>query len=403
MLSVETKGAIEGKNCIHVKINHNFPNGSPVLTQTIIVHPYRLYKIGYRLALKKLVKNMWGVFPIQVKGSDGRQLHFQLPKVPDDGKWHHYSIGFNSLNYDTVTIVISSPMTQEVEYFVDDLSISEMGVINVLRRPGTPVTVRRDRNGIVYVEGRDYAPIVDPFRIDSTWDETIDFRFDHKDPPIKILPGSRIREGEKLRVSWYHPLYIYGGAFPLCMSEPEVYELLRKKVKLLHEAIAPQKYLISLEEVRGGNTCAACKKRNLTMGEMIGETVYKCQEIIRENNPHAQFFMWGDLFDPNHNGDEREGKYYFHVDGNYTGSWKHIPKDITIIPWWDEVMDKSLRHFKRLGYNTLISCFYDDDNAVTRQKKLMEIARKYNCTVGFMYSSWEENFKLLSKFGTLLQ
>ena len=404
VLSLDKKNAVEGRNCICVKINHNFPNASPLLSQKIAVHPKRLYKISFSIALKKLVKNLWGVFPVQVIGTDGRQLHFQLPEIPDDGEWHSFSIGFNSLNYDTVTIVISSPMSREVEYLVDDLSIKEMGVINILRRPGTPLTIRGgDDNGIVYTEGKDYARVIDPFRIASSWNETIDFRFDHPDPPIEILPNSRIKEDEKLRVSWYHPLYIYGGAFPMCMSEPKVYDLLQKKVRLLHDAIAPQNYLISIEEVRGGNTCAACKERNLTMGEMIGTTVHKCQEILKEVNPDAQFFMWGDLFDPNHNGGEREGKYYFHVDGNFLGSWNHIPKDITIIPWWDEIIVESLRHFQSLGYKTIISCYYDHDEAVAGQKEMMKIAQKYNCNVGFMYSTWENNFDKLGKFGDMLR
>ena len=40
-------------------------------------------------------------------------------------------------------------------------SIEEIGLVNVLRRPGCPVTVRGE-NGTIYEEGRDYEKIVDP-------------------------------------------------------------------------------------------------------------------------------------------------------------------------------------------------------------------------------------------------
>jgi len=43
----------------------------------------------------------------------------------------------------------------------DDLSIEEIGLVNVLRRPGCPITVRGE-NGTVYEEGRDFEKIVDP-------------------------------------------------------------------------------------------------------------------------------------------------------------------------------------------------------------------------------------------------
>ncbi len=392
-----------GKTALRVKIEHNLPDEYPLLTQSIKVHPYRLYKVTYWINLKKIIHNAWGVFPVQVKGSDGRGLHYQIPFIPQDSAWHKAVIAFNSLNYSEVRIIISSPASQEAEYLVDNLSIEEAGLINVLRRPGTPVVVRGADNGFLYEEGKDYDKIIDPFRIDSSWNEKIDFRFDHREPPIKILPGSRIKEGQKLRVSWYHPLYIYGGAFPLCMSEPKVYKLLRRKVELIHEAIAPQKYLISIEEIRGGNTCAACKARNITMAETVGDCVHKCADILKEVNPRVQLYMWGDLFDPNHNGDEREGKYYFHVHGNYSGSWNYIPKDMVMIPWWDEIMEKSVQHFDSLGFKTISGCYYDRDDDFSILKKMMKDLKKYDSHTGFMYCSWEDKFDLVSAFGDLLK
>gem|GEM_PF-4133729 len=82
-------------------------------------------------------------------------------------------------------------------------------------RPGTPVTVRSDNARQVYEEGRDFATVED---------ERLDFRFDHEAPALKILPGSRIKDGERLRVSYYHGMSIYGGQVSVCMSDPQVYD-----------------------------------------------------------------------------------------------------------------------------------------------------------------------------------
>ncbi len=403
ILSSEESSAGEGNTSLRIRIDHNFPNEDPVLTQKTDVQPHHLYRISYRLKLKHLNNNAWGVFPIQVKGEDGRSLHYQIPHMSVDGKWHEYTIGFNSLNYERVRVMITSPATPEAEYLVDDLKIEEAGLINVLRRPGTPVTVRGDDNGVVYTEGKDYEKIIDPFRIDSMWNETIDFRFDHADPPVKILAGSRIRNGEKLRLSWYHPLYIYGGAFPMCMSEPEVYALLQKKVERIHEALAPKSYLVSIEEIRGGNTCAACSARQISMAEMLADCVHKCAAIIKASNPDAKCYLWGDLFDPNHNGSEREGKNYFHVHGNYDHSWKYIPGDFIMIPWWDEIMDKSLEHYDSLGLNMISSFCFDNENALEKIKITMELSEKYDRHLGFMYSTWGNKFDRLGVFGDLLK
>ena len=55
---------------------------------------------------------------------------------------------------------------KEGKLWWDDLRIEEIGLVNVLRRPGCPVTVRGE-NGTTYEEGRDYEKIVDPLLLDD--------------------------------------------------------------------------------------------------------------------------------------------------------------------------------------------------------------------------------------------
>ena len=46
------------------------------------------------------------------------------------------------------------------------------------------------------------------------------------------------------------------------------------------------------------------------------------------------------------------------VNGNFTGSWNHVPKDLTIAVWGGKPRESSLRFFAELGFRTLIACYY---------------------------------------------
>ena len=90
---------------------------------------------------------------------------------------------FNSREYDKVVISVEADRNQSGKFWVDDLQVEEIGMVNLLRRPGTPVTVRGEKNGTVYEEGRDFARLED---------SELNFRFNHEGPEIELLSGSRI-------------------------------------------------------------------------------------------------------------------------------------------------------------------------------------------------------------------
>src|SRR5208283_2151666 len=86
------------------------------------------------------------------------------------------------------------------KFWLDDWSLEEVGPVNVLHRPGTPVAVRSEEGGKTYREGVDYLAPGDPRP--HVWRDT------DEPAPLMIPPGSQIHEGERLRVSWYHSMLI---------------------------------------------------------------------------------------------------------------------------------------------------------------------------------------------------
>src|SRR5207244_1101853 len=81
-------------------------------------------------------------------------------------------------------------------------------VTNVLRRPGCPFVVASADGKVVYEEGKDYLPVRDPRLGRSPWAGEYSFR--HKGPTLQLTEASRIKGGERLRVSWYHPILTHG-------------------------------------------------------------------------------------------------------------------------------------------------------------------------------------------------
>lgn len=358
----------------------------------VAVRPNRVYRVKVSLRTEGLTPARR--FQIEVYGGE-RKLNYYDPALPPDNDWREVALGFNSWEYDTVRVEVGIPWDRvKGRFWIDDLLVEEAGLANVLRRPGTPLTVRGEQSGVEYEEGLDFAPVADTL---------LNYVFDHTGPDIVLMPGSRIRDGERLRVSWYHGFRSVEQKrqVTLCMSEPEVYDIWRTQARLMKEYLGTNKYFLDMDEIRAGGTCKACTGRGLSMGEILGDCVTRQFQILRESDPQAEVFIWSDMLDPHHNADTTWGKWYYHVKGLYTGSWEHVPKDLVIACWWDEKMDTSLTFFSELGFRTLAASYYDADN-LDNVKSWLKALDKTEGAAGIMYTTWEDKYELLPEFGEMV-
>jgi hypothetical protein len=185
------------------------------------------------------------------------------------------------------------------------------------------------------------------------------------------------------------------------VSDPKIYDIWRTQVKLIKENLAPKKYFVSVDEVRTFGSCEACRKRGMTNGQLLGDCVAHQAAIIKEIDPQAEIVIWSDMFDPNHNAREREGNYYYYVDGNFTGSWNYIPKELIIACWNHRVRKESLAHFSGLGFRTL-ACGYYDADSLGDDKTWLEALDETPGAMGIMYTTWLDKYELLGEFGDLV-
>ena len=365
-------------------------NGHARVMQEINVHPYRYYRITCWVK----TDGLQGRFRIQVLTEDGRALAPYDPGVPETTDWRKVTMAFNSLEYDRVKLYAGMWGGKAGRLWLDDLKIEELGLVNVLRRPGTPVTVVSDDGKTVYNEGSDYENIADPEL--NPWRGA-----DHDPPPIRISPNSRIADGQRLRVSFYHSVVVNRSQVSICMSEPEVYDIWREEARLLHQQLRPQKYLLSMDEIRAGGSCAACKARNMSIAQIYGDFITRGTAIIRQVNPQAEIVIWSDMLDPNQNADSLKWSTYYHVSESYHGSWNYIPKDLIIACWYNKIRRKSLDHFSGLGFRTIAAAYYDADDLENPKQWLAELDDTPGAQ-GIIYTSWRNKYELLGPFGDLV-
>ena len=256
--------------------------------------------------------------------------------------------------------------------WLDDWSLEEVGPTRVVRRPGTPVVVRDESGTVTYTEGKDYAmlPRAHP-------------RGDGEAAPLKVLQGSHIHDGARLRVSWYHSMVINQSQVPVCMAEPALYEVMDREAQLLAERLHPRRVLLSMDEVRMAGTCRACQ--GCTSAELLGHCITREAQIIRRHMPGVEIYIWADMLDPHHNA---HGNYYL-AAGDFAGSWNHVPKDLVVVVWGGEPRDQSLRFFAEQGFRTLVACYYDAPD-LNRVKGWLPIARETPGMRGLMYTTWQQ-------------
>lgn len=361
------------------------PHGHGRVMQTVRVQPRRCYRVSLWVKTEGL--RPASAFQCLALAGD-RELaprEFNLPATTD---WRKISFLFNSLGHDRVNLYAGVWDGQAGKVWLDDWTLEDAGPVNVLHRPGTPVTVRSDDGSRIYEEGRDYEPLTSPdFNV---------WRGDSTPAVLKLLPGGRIQDGQRLRVSWYHPMLINDSQVTVCMAEPEVYEIFDHEAKLLAERLHPRAVMLGMDEIRMGGTCQACAGRDLA--ELLGECVTKQAAAIRRYSPGARIYVWSDMFDPNHNAHPN----YYLAQGDFTGSWNHVPKDVIMTVWGGAPREQSLKFFAGQGFSMLVACYYDADN-LDDVKGWMNVARPLPNVRGFMYTPWTRKYELLPAFGELFK
>jgi hypothetical protein len=347
------------------------------LAQPIKLKPHRQYRISVWVKTHDLSP---ADPEVKVLTADAQRfISFQTFRAQRTQEWTQYDLAFNSLGHRDAMLYLGSWSGKDGKLWWDDLRIEEIGLVNVLRRPGCPVTVRGEA-GESYQEGRDYEKIVDP-RL-HPW------RAYHEPPVIRLTASSRIQEGQRLRVSYYHPIIVYEDRVTSCVSEPKIFADWEKEVRQANALFHPAAFLMSHDEMRVMNQCALCRSKKLTPGQLLAWNVRKAAQIIRKVRPDAEIWVWNDMFDPMHNAVDQ----YYAVNGSLQGSWKGLDKDVGIVNWHGGLMGKNARFFADLGLKQILAGYYDSDEDGAAIAKWLANTQNVPGIVGAMYTTWEDKY-----------
>jgi len=350
------------------------------ISQPLKLQPHRQYLISFWVKTENLSPQD---AEVKVLTSDAEQsISFQTFHVEKTQDWKEYQLVFNSLDYNEGRLYLGTWNGKNGKRWWDDLKIEEIGLVNVLRRPGCPVTVRAE-DATRFEEGRDFQPIKDP--ILNPWHAY------HEPPVIKLTANTRIAEGAKLRVSYYHPIIVYDDRVTGCLSEPKIFDDWRDEVKQANDLFHPAAFLMSHDELRVMNQCAACQSKKMTPGELLAWNVKKAAQIIRDVRPDAEIWVWSDMFDPMHNAVD----HFYAVNGSLAGSWKGLDRDVGIVNWHGGLKGKNCKFFADLGLKQILSGYYDHDENGAEIADWFQNTRDIPGIIGAMYTTWEDKYNAM--------
>lgn len=363
---------------------------SPVcrVVQTVKVAPFRQYRITVRIK----TKDFHGTPEIKVLAND-HGLNFNDLDVKPTQDWGTFTTVFNSLENNEANIYFGCWNGGAGSLWYSDPHLEEVGLLNVLRRPGSPVKVTKEQGGekTAAVEGRDFEKIVDPHMGNIPYAGNYDLS--HEPPPIR----TKLPDGARLRVSYYHPMVIYGGSVIIALSEPKTMALLRDTAQRLHKAFGAKAYFMEHDEMRLFNWDAADQARHLDAGPLLAEHIRACTKILQETNPGGQIYAWSDMYDPYHNA----VKDYYLVRGNIAGSWLGLDPSVTVANWNEGKRDESLPWFAKLGHKQIIAGYYD--SPVENVRGWLDSAMKVKGVEGVMYTTWQGDYKNIERFAEVVK
>jgi len=369
-------------------------HGHGRVMQVLKVQLFRYYHVSVSVKTEGFEATDGIGIPVLAEG-DARLAYYE-PKVLPTQDWTRLDMTFNSLDFQEVRLYLGVWGGKGGTIWWDDVRIEPAGLTNAVRRDGAPLRATSADSKTVYAEGRDFAGAADPLLGNSGYRGNFDFW--HTPPVITVPPGSRLKEGQTVLLSYYHTALIGRGQVMCCMSEPKVYDILAWQAREVHRNLQPDGYFMQHDEIRVQGWDESCMKRKLAPGRILADNVRRCTEILHKEDPGKPVYVWSDMFDPYHNA-RKGGRYYLvRGEGPWYGSWEGLPEDVIVVNWHGhkEGRLESLEHFAGLGHMQILAGYYDGPPG--RIADWLADASKTHGIVGVMYTTWQHRYDDLETF-----
>ena len=363
--------------------------------QTLTVKPFHYYHVSIMVKTENF--DSVASTKIAVLAPDGQTLNWHMPTLQSTEDWRRIHVTFNSLNNTSVNIYFGTWGARGGKIWWDDANIEPAGFVNILRREGTPLTVTSEDGNTVFTEGTDFDRIVDPKM--GTIPYAGCYTAWHEHPVIRIPKGSRLAEGQKVLVSYYHMAIIYEEQVCGCFADPKFKEMLRWQIEQVHKNIDPDGYFMSHDEIRVCGWDKSCLDTGKTPAGILADNAAWCVQTIRDTDPGKPIAVWSDMFDPTHNA-QKTGKFYLvNGEGPWYGSWEGLPKDVIVGNWNfnPSIRKESLKHFADRGHSQMLAGYYDAE-PIDAIRDWMRDAVAFPGILGVVYTTWTNNYDHIESF-----
>ncbi len=367
--------------------------GNARFSQLLKVTPWHQYHI--RLFVKSL--NYSGEPPVvEVLAANQQSIRtYRQIKMSATQDWTQVDVAFNSQSSSSVWLYFGVWGGNQGSLWFDDVMLEETALVDLIRRAGAPLKVYDSTTGTVFRESLDYDPVSDPLLTSDPHD-------DYHVPPEVTLPATTtMKPGQKVAIDYYAAQPVDSRRLGLCLTDPDVnswsYETARR---VLAATPAEAGIFLQYDEMRQMNSCATCRAKGLSAGDLLAWHVGQTIKLYRSLRPGAAVYVWNDMFDPYANAHDN----YYLVEGDIAGSWRGLPSDVTIMNWNLEHLKDSLTWFsgenrkQPVPHRQIIAGYYDNHDGALAAASELQQAHAIPGIDGMMYTTWESDYSQLQAF-----
>lgn len=352
--------------------------------------PFRQYHVSVAVATQEFD----GEVRVQALVGERSLIFSDLGVKKTQEKAVHHAV-FNTMEFEEVSLYVGAWGASRGELWIGDVKFEEAPLLNVVRRDGAPLEIRKEESGQpgpLLTEGKEFEKVADPKMGCVPWPGA--YEIWHEPPPLRV----KVPDGTRLRVSYFHAITTGTGQVMVCPSEKKTVELLKDEARRIQKAFGNKAWFMSHDEIRVLNQDESCKRRRIDAGRILSSNVIDCLSILRQLDPKAEILVWSDMFDPNHNARQD----YYLVRGDLKDSWAGIDGGVTVANWNFEQRDASLAFFAGRGHKQLIAGYYDQpatpNGALPALDAWLASAKSVKNVDAVMYTTWQAKYDDLEKF-----
>lgn len=275
-----------------LRVEGKKPGATMTFTQSLVVEPWH----HYRLAIWSQTADPQGTTipsSLQMNVLSSANVSIGDPQWRPTAAWAMSSTAFNSQDDITVTLSLTISPAVNGKIWVDDLTIADIGLVNVTRRPDCPLLARGD-DGVIYNEGVNFARIKDPYLAPGFGPGHFDVT--HDLPPLPLTPVTRLQEGQAVNIDFY-AAELRDGQPSICINERKARNLFKEDIKRVISLMHPRFLFFDADHVDVLGWDEACEASGRPAGQMVAKFIRDETAAAKKIDPTIQIVTCDDMLD----------------------------------------------------------------------------------------------------------